>query len=139
MNAEHHVELARRMIAVHNRGPEAFLAEFEEFFLPDCEWIPVIVGSLEGNSYRGRDGFRRWYAERDDALEASGVDVTSCTAVSEDVVLVLGRSRARGRASGAELDEEVGLVLRFRDGRIEHDQAFASHREARMAAEALHA
>jgi ketosteroid isomerase-like protein len=127
------------MIAAHNRGAEAFLAEFEEFFHPDCEWIPVVVGSLEGGSYRGLEGFRRWYAERDDALEDATVDVTSCAAVGDEVVVVLGRSKARGRASGAELDEEVGIVLEFRDGRIERDQAFASHAETIAAAEALDA
>lgn len=139
MNAERNVEIASRMMAAHNRGPDAFLDSFEEFFHPDCVWIPVIVGSLEGTTYRGRDGFRRWYAERDDALEDATVDVTHCAAAGDDVVVVLGRSKARGRASGAELDEEVGIVLKFRDGRIERDQAFASHAETMAAAEALHA
>jgi ketosteroid isomerase-like protein len=134
VSSEANVEIARRMFAAHNRGPEAFLAEFGNHFHPDCEFVPVVVGSLEGTSYRGLDGFRRWYAARDDALEDATVEVESCTAVSEDVVLVLGRSRARGRASGAELDEEVGIVLRFRDGRIAHDQPFASHADAREAA-----
>ena len=135
MNRERNVEIASRVMAAHNSGPEGLLAELDESLHPDCEGVPVVVGSLEGTRYRGRDGFRRWYAERDDALENSTVDVTSCTAISDEVVLVLGRSLARGRASGVEVDEEVGVVLTFRDGRIERDQAFGSHREAREAAE----
>jgi ketosteroid isomerase-like protein len=136
MPRSENVDAARRVMAAHNMGPEAFLAEFDEFFHPDCEWVPVIVGGLEGRSYRGREGFRRWYAERDEALHDAAVEITSCVAVSDDVVVVLGRSLARGRASGAELDEQVGIVFRFREGRIHHDQAFASHTEADEAARA---
>ncbi len=133
---EDNVDLVRRLMAAHNSGPRELLARYDEFFDPDCEWIPAIVGSLERTAYHGRDGFRRWYAERDDALEQASVEITSCTAVDEEVVLLLGRSRARGRSSGAEIDEEVGIVFRLREGLIVHDQAYDSHREAREAAHA---
>ena len=123
------------MMAAHNAGPEALLARYDEFFDPECEWIPAIVGSLERTAYRGRDGFRRWYAERDDALDQTSVEITSCAAVGEDLVLLLGRSRARGRTSGAELNEEVGIVLRLREGRIVRDEAYNSHGKAKEAAE----
>ena len=135
MSAERNIEVARRMMAAHNDGPNAMLARYDEFFHPDLEWIPVIVGGPERTTYRGRDGLRSWYAERDETLREASVEVTFCTALSGDVVLLLGRSLARGRASGAEVDEEVGIVFRFSDGLIKHDQAYGSHREAREAAE----
>ena len=134
--SEANVALVRRMLEAHNQGPEVFLAEFERFFHTDCEWIPVIVGGLEQTRYRGKEGFTRWYAERDDALDEASVEIISCESVRDDVVLVLARSVARGRTSGARVDEEVGIVLRLREGLIARDEAFASHAEARRAARA---
>jgi ketosteroid isomerase-like protein len=135
VSAEQNVELARRMMNAHNGGPEVILARFDEFFHPELEWVPAIVGGLERASYRGRDGLARWYDERDETLDGASVEITSCMALSDDVVLILGRSLARGRASGAEVDEEVGIVLRFSDGSIRDDRAYGSHAEAREAAE----
>ena len=87
--------LARRMMAVHNENPHVLLERFEEFFHPECEWVPVDRRKpSRGTEYRGKEGFRRWYAERNDALDEASVDIESCEEVREDVVL-LARPKPR--------------------------------------------
>jgi hypothetical protein len=41
-----------------------------------------------------------------------------------DQVLVVGRERGTGKASGLEVDHRVGLVITFRDGLIVETQVF---------------
>ena len=134
MSAEANVELVRRLYELHNRGADAVLAAYEQLCHPDTEWVPAVVGGAEGRSYRGREGLARWYREREEAFEDASVEIEECRAVGEDVVLLLGRSRARGRASGIEMDEKVGILIHIRDGLIQRNQAFGSHRQAEEAA-----
>jgi ketosteroid isomerase-like protein len=131
---ERNVEHVCRMLAAHNDG--ALLERFDEFFHPDLEWVPAVVGGLEGSSYRGREGMRRYYAERDETFVEGRVEIMSCEAVADGVVLVLARSTGRGRASGAMIDEEVGIVLTLRGRKITRDCAYTSHAAARAAAQA---
>jgi ketosteroid isomerase-like protein len=48
--------------------------------------------------------------------------------------LVLGRFAVTGRATRIELDNEVGLILTFCDGKIASSHDYLSHREALEAA-----
>ena len=86
--------VARRMMAVHNEDPHVLLERFEEFFHPECEWVPVIVGSLEGNKYRGKRAFSAGMQSGTMRSTSARVDIESCEEVREDVVLLLGRSHA---------------------------------------------
>ena len=125
-----------RFIDIHNQGGEAVLAAYDEHLDPDYEWCPAVVGGLEENSYRGPEGVRRYYEERDEAFEDNRVDLVSFREVAKDVLALHVRSTAKGRASGARIDEEVGLVYRMRDGRILKARAYTSYAEALAAATA---
>ena len=137
MSAEDNVKLVQRLFEKHNRGAAEVMGSYEQLFHPDLEWLPVIVGGPEGASYRGKDGLERWYAQRDDSFASASVEIETCRAMAPDVVLALGRSIAKGRASGAEVSEEVGLVISFEDGLIRLDCAYGSHSEAEQAAKRL--
>jgi ketosteroid isomerase-like protein len=133
---DRNVEHMRRMLEVHNRSGEALVERYDEFFHPDFEWVPAVVGGVEGSSYRGREGMRRYYRDRDEAFTEGRVEVVSCEAIADDVVVVLARSTGRGRASGAMVDEEVGIVCWLRDGRISREHAYTSHAAALAAGRA---
>ena len=137
MTADENVELVRTFFAIHNQGADAVLDAFDQLCRPDLEWTPTIVGGPERTIYRGRDGLARWYAERDEAFGAAKVEIERCQAVGPDVLVLLGRSLATGRASGAEVNEEVGLVFGFDSGLIRRARAYPSHREAEEAAQRL--
>lgn len=115
----------RALIDAFNvRDIDAFLERVH----PDAEWHP-IKGKLEGTVYRGHDGVRRFLAEL--AEDYTEVRLES-PAISErgDQVVVFGRYRARGVASGVEVDWSLSQVADFRDGKIVRLEAYSDADEA---------
>jgi ketosteroid isomerase-like protein len=53
-----------------------------------------------------------------------------------NAVIVHARSTARGRASGATVEEDIALVYWVRDGRLVRGEVFRSARDAREATRA---
>jgi ketosteroid isomerase-like protein len=131
-------ELVRRLIDAHNRGGDALLDIYDDLFDPDAEWKPLIVGAVgfpERVIYRGRSGVERYYRERAEAFAGGELHIRSLEA-NGDAVVVDARSTARGRVSGAEIEDDITLVYWVRDGRIVRGQAFRSRDDALEAARA---
>jgi ketosteroid isomerase-like protein len=129
-------ELVRRVMDAHNRGGDVLLDAFDDIFDPGFEFRPVTVGtfgSAERATYRGREGMERYYRDRAEAFAGGEVHIRSLEGVG-DAVIVHARSTARGRASGATVEEDIALVYWARDGRLVRGQAFRSRREALEAA-----
>jgi ketosteroid isomerase-like protein len=129
-------ELVRRLVEAHNRGADAVLDAYDDLFHPDVEWRPITVGAVgspEHVSYRGRDGIERYYRERAEAFDSGEVHIRSLERAGEAVV-VHARSTARGRSSGALVEEDIALVYWARDGRIVRGQAFRTRADALEAA-----
>jgi ketosteroid isomerase-like protein len=126
----------RSLFETHNRGPEAILAALEEIFDPEVRWTPAIIGGLEGGSYQGYEGMRRYYADRGDAFGEGKVHVLDIEPISDDVVVTHVLSTGVGRASGAWLEQELWMAISLRGGRVLHWCAFASRAEALEAARA---
>ena len=126
-------ELVRHVFATHNRGPEAILASVEELFDPEISWTPAIVGGLEGGSYAGYDGMRRYYADRGDVFGEGRVEVLDCEPVGDDVVVAHVLSSGVGRASGAAIEHELWIVFWLRDRSVRREHAFTSRSEAMKA------
>jgi ketosteroid isomerase-like protein len=128
-------DLVRRAVDAHNRGGEALLDAFEELFASDFEWRPITVGTggSERATYRGREGVERFYRERAEAFGGGEVHIRSLEPLG-DAVVVHARSTARGRASGAMVEEDISLVYWCRDGRLIRLEAFRSPHDALEAA-----
>jgi ketosteroid isomerase-like protein len=127
-------ERVRSIFDAHNRGPDELLASLEQIFDPEIVWTPAIVGGLEGGSYSGYDGLRRYYVDREDAFGAGRVDVLGCEALGDDVVVAHVLSSGVGRASGAVLEQELWMFARLRGGRVVRWHAFTSRADAMEAA-----
>ena len=132
--AIHNEERVRRLFAAHNQGPDAILAALEELFDPEIRWTPAVVGGLEGGTYTGYDGMRRYYADRDDAFGEGRVEVIGCEPVGDDVVVAHVLSRGVGRMSGATIEHELWIVVWLRDGRVVREHAFTARSDAMKAA-----
>jgi ketosteroid isomerase-like protein len=124
--SQENIEIPRRIMDAYNRGD---IASFLEHLDPDVEWIPILA-TLEGRVYRGRAGVRRWLEElaRDweyfEPLYERFYDLG-------DVVLILGRWRARGRVSGVELENQPGAwVYEIKDGKAVRMRTFTNRDEA---------
>jgi ketosteroid isomerase-like protein len=126
----------RSIFETHNRGPDALLAALEEIFDPEIVWTPAVIGGLEGGSYHGYDGIRRYYADREDVFETGRVDVIECEPVSDDQMIAHVLSSGVGRASGASLEHELWMLARLRNGRVVAWHAFTSRSQALEAASA---
>jgi ketosteroid isomerase-like protein len=129
-------ERVRSLFDAHNEGPDAILGSLEEIFDPEIVWTPAIIGGLEGGSYHGYDGLRRYYADRDDAFEDGRVEVLETEAVGDDAVVAHVLSTGTGRASGAKLEQDLWMLVRFRRGRIVLWHAFTGRFGALEAARA---
>jgi ketosteroid isomerase-like protein len=123
-------ERVRSLFAKHNEGPDAVLAALEEIFDPEVVWTPSVIGGLEGGSYQGYAGIRRYYADRAEAFAEGRVHVLGTEAVGDDQVVMRVLSTGVGRASGAVLEEELWMAMALRDGRVLRWQAFTSRSEA---------
>ncbi len=128
--SQDNLEVTRRLIDAYNRGD---IPSFIELLDPDVEWIPIMA-ALEGRVYRGRDGVRLWLEE----LARDWEYFEPCYEEYRDLgdrVLVLGRWRARGRASGVELENQPATWLyEIKDGRAVRMRTFTDRAEALAAA-----
>jgi ketosteroid isomerase-like protein len=110
------VEVARRVTDAYNRRDVDGL--FAELATPDFEWYPAIVRALDGGGgYRGREGIEKFAADTRENWE----ELQNVTAEYRDLgdrVLVLGRLKGRGKASGAPIDTPYAGIFEFRGDRI---------------------
>jgi ketosteroid isomerase-like protein len=131
-------ELVRRVIDAHNRGGDALLDAFDEICDPEFEFRPMTVGAMGstgGVAYRGRAGIERYYRDRAEVFDGGEVHIRSLESAG-DAVVVHARSTARGRVSGAAVEEDIALVYWVRGRRVIRGAAFRSPADARKAAHA---
>ena len=128
--SQENVQIARGVHEAFNRRD---VAGFLDLLDPDVEWIPIMA-ALEGHVYRGHAGIRRWIEELDTDWEY----FETCPEEFRDLgdrVLVLGHWRARGRASGVELENQSGSWLLDLDGgKVMRQQTYTDPTEALRAA-----
>ena len=123
-------EQVRTVFQTHNEGPEAMLAALEELLDPEISWTPAVIGGLEGGSYQGYAGMRRYYADRDDAFGEGQVHVLDTESIGEDAVLAHVLSTGVGRVSRASIEQELWMAMWLRDGRVLRWQALSSRAAA---------
>jgi ketosteroid isomerase-like protein len=127
--SEENVEIALAAVDAWNRGDrEAFLALWDE----EAEFYPLRA-QLEGESYTGHDGLMRFLAEMTEDFEQVRFEIEETRDAGEQVVGI-GRFRARGRASGVDLDVPLGVFTRVRRGKIVYTRLFSEPAEALEAA-----
>jgi ketosteroid isomerase-like protein len=127
--SEENVEIALAAVDAWNRGDrEGWLALWDE----EAEFYPLRA-QLEGESYSGREGLERFLAEMTDDFEEVRFEIEETRDAGEQVV-GMGRFRARGRASGVDLDVPLGVFTRLRRGKIVYTRLFSEPAEALEAA-----
>ena len=123
------VDVVRRLVeAFNDRDVDAMVAEVH----PEGE-IESLRAQLEGTAYRGHDGVRRMFVDFDEDWTSLRMDAEDFREAGDQVV-VLGRLRARGRASGVDLDVPIGFVWELRDGKAFRGKTFSEQADALRAA-----
>jgi ketosteroid isomerase-like protein len=119
------VELARRGLEAFNRRDVPALMETCD---PDVELFPLRA-LLEGTSYRGEDGLRKFFDDIAEEWTELKVDAQEFREVG-DSVLTLGVLHARGRASGIEGVWPMAWVSDVRDGKVVRLRTYTDQQEA---------
>jgi len=90
---------------------------------------PDIVVKTTVEAYRGPEALIEWMDEGDDAFEDFTVDLLEVEELGGHVVVSM-RQRGRGKASGAEVANQLTHVWALRDGRGISLQSFSDRDDA---------
>lgn len=123
--SQDNVETVRQAHDAFNRRDVERLVSLSD---PDCVWLPFRA-QLEGSSYRGHEGVRRFVADMDDDWEAFRIEPLGFRETGDQVVAI-GRVTGRGSGSGVDIDFQGGFVFGVRDGRITHITSYSEPRAA---------
>jgi ketosteroid isomerase-like protein len=124
------VQIVRDALDAFNHGDRELLGAMVH---PEFEVVSPLA-DVRGRPYRGKDGAREW---GDDVVENFASIVTSIGSLEEvkpGRVLAVGTARVRGRASGLDYEQPVGLLVDVRDQRIARLQVFFNPEEAELVA-----
>jgi ketosteroid isomerase-like protein len=124
--AEEDVDVVRRALEAFNAGEtERVLALMD----PAVELVPVRA-VLEGITYHGHEGFKQFVADMVEDWEHFQPSSERFRDLGDGRVLVVGSVRARGRASGMELEAPGAWVSEVRGGKIVHLRFYADEAAA---------
>jgi ketosteroid isomerase-like protein len=85
-------------------------------------------------TYRGHEGIRDYFANLEHAWESATAEIEELIDAGEDVVISIGHTSYRGRASGVVLDNPFAIVWTIRDGRVVRGEFYFDRAEALAAA-----
>jgi ketosteroid isomerase-like protein len=123
------VEIIRGTLDAFNRGDwDRWLAMCHE----DAE-LYSLRAQLEGHPYRGPEGMRRFVADLQEQWDYVRLEAPEIRDAGEWIV-ILGDFKARGSASGVELDFPVGVVFATLEGKLRYGRFYSDPAEALDAA-----
>lgn len=98
---------------------------------PEFQMTTPAGLAAEPDTYRGRDGMRRYWDSFGDGMEGIEFVAREFEDLGEGKVLNIAVLRGRGRSTGIEVSQEVVLVWEVRDAMAYRVNIFASVEEAR--------
>ena len=126
------VEIVRR---VYEAAASQDAATVYELYDSEVELDSSRV-DVQGASYRGHEGLKRFFQEWHEAWERIEYDYDELIDAGEDHVVSVVTRRARGRSSGAAVEWRVALTWTIRAGKVVRVVWFHNRDEALKAAEA---
>jgi len=126
---QENVEIVRRGLEAWQRDDfDSWLATLD----PGMEWHTGFERLVAGTEsfYRGHEGMRRAWRVYRTEFEEFQVEAQELRDVGDDRVVLLGRFRWRGPASGIATESPLGMVFTLRDGKIIRSLDYFSHEEA---------
>lgn len=131
-------ENVARILAFHDAmeasDREGLDRMLEQIAHPDCEWTP-LVATVEGG-YRGKEHTREFFSDFLDSFEVR-YSAREVREVGDGDVLFLCTMNARGRGSGVDVVQEMGVLYEFEGGLLRRGRAYPSHDRAIAAADDL--
>jgi ketosteroid isomerase-like protein len=107
------LEAVRRIYDEFGRGG----AGLEALLHPDFQ-LQMETVFLDGKTYKGMKGFRRWRREMEELFESDSFRPEGLRSVADGRWVVLGRLQITKKESGDELDVPLAHVLEQRDRKV---------------------
>ena len=111
--SQENVEVFKRAFdAINRRDADALVSELD----PEVEWHGAILMAMGGKQtlYRGHEGVREWLRDLYETLSEFHADYPEIRDLGDRTVAI-GRVRARGTASEAEIESPHGMVVEFQE------------------------
>jgi ketosteroid isomerase-like protein len=121
-------------VEILRRGYDAFSRRDVEALVALCDpeiRLTPYIARLEGSSYEGHDGLRRYTQDAWSALDAFVMELESVRCcVPGDWYLARGCFRLRGRESDPPVTSTWAQLVKFRDGKMLEWRTYATEEEA---------
>jgi ketosteroid isomerase-like protein len=130
--SQENVEAFKRGLEAGNRGDvETLLDELD----PKVEWHSALHALMGGEQtvFRGHDGVRKMMRDLYETFGEIQIEITEIRDLGDRLVAI-GRNRARGKASGAEIVTPFAFVTEIKDGKTISVRGYLNPKEALEAA-----
>jgi ketosteroid isomerase-like protein len=107
------VDMYRQVVDAWNRGDVDVLLTF----MNDDVEVSTFLTAIEGDSYAGHRGVRRWWQNFHDMFPDWHARIEDLRGI-DDATLARLRMTGHGRDSGAPVDQQMWHVVRWREGKI---------------------
>jgi ketosteroid isomerase-like protein len=126
--SQENVEAFKRGLEAGNRGDVETLLEVLD---AEVAWHSALHALLGGEAtvYRGHDGVREMFRDLYEAFDEIQIEISEIRDLGDQLVAI-GRTRARGEASGADVETPIGFVIEFRNGKAFSYRGYLDPKEA---------
>ena len=126
--SQENVEAFKRGLEAGNRGDVEGLLEVLD---PEVAWHSALHALLVGEAtvFRGHDGVREMLGDLNEAFGEIRIEISEFRDLGARLVAI-GRTLARGEASGADVSTPIGFVTEFRDGKALSIRGYLDPNEA---------
>ena len=130
--SQENVEAFKRGLEAGNRGDIETLLEVLD---PEVAWHSALHALLAGEAtvFRGHDGVRKMFRDLYEAFDEIHIELSEIRDLGDRLVAI-GRTRARGEASGADVETPIGFVTEFKNGKAISVRGYLDPEEALEAA-----
>jgi ketosteroid isomerase-like protein len=101
---------------------------------PEFEMTTPIGLAAEPQTYRGRDGVRRWFSSFDEVMDDVRVQADFLEELADGRMLAETTLRATGPRSGIETEQHTAMLLTVADGMVRRIEFYPDTDAARAAA-----
>jgi ketosteroid isomerase-like protein len=131
---QQNVEIARRSFNAFNRTVAEGVDDYYELLDAEIEWIP-ITALLDGRTYRGPEGVRRWVDDIKRDWAVYEIRWKEGRDLGDGRVLAFGVWDCLGRRGGVELSvDQAAWLIELRGDKLIRLQTFVDRSEALEAA-----
>ena len=120
MDAQANTQIVKDAYSAFGRGD---ISRVLNLIAPDVEWVVPGKDTPLAGTYLGRDAVAQFFDKLSRELDMQAFEPREYVA-QNDRVIVLGRTRAKAKATGRTFDTEWAMVFGIRDGKIARFQQY---------------